>query len=109
MRPTMARTTPVITREIRESICDLARTCGISRVIVFGSRARGDNHERSDIDLAIEGGDTAAFSCDVDYEVPTLLMFDVVDLERPVSPDLLASIEREGIEIYHKPATDGTA
>lgn len=33
------------------------------QAILFGSRARGDNRERSDIDLAISGGNTAAWHC----------------------------------------------
>ena len=44
----------------------LAETCGLSRLILFGSRARGDNRERSDIDLAVSGGDVVRFSLDVE-------------------------------------------
>ena len=29
----------------------------VKKVILFGSRARGDNTERSDIDIAVYGGD----------------------------------------------------
>ena len=39
---------------IISEIKDLAIKCGVEKVILFGSRARGDNKERSDIDLAIE-------------------------------------------------------
>ena len=79
----------------------LAETCGLSRLILFGSRARGDNRERSDIDLAVSGGDVVRFSLDVE-ELPTLLSFDVVNLDGAVQPALLESIRREGITLYEK-------
>ncbi len=73
---------------------------GVEKVILFGSRARGDFRERSDIDLAFTGGDGARFSLDVEEETWTLLMFDIVNLDKPVQPELLDSIRREGIVIY---------
>lgn len=65
-------------------------------------RARGDNWERSDVDLAISGGNRTMFSLDVDEieNVPTLLMFDVVDLDSECNKDLLASIRRDGVVLY---------
>lgn len=96
----LASGTQSIPTPIVEAIRTLARKCGIERVRLFGSRARGDNHDRSDIDLAVSGGNVAEFSCDIDYETPTLLMFDVVDLDKPVNPRLLESISRDGIDLY---------
>ena len=80
----------------------MASRCGLHKVILFGSRARGDNHERSDIDLAIQGGNTTRFSLDADDEVYTLLFFDIVDLGKPVQPELLKEIERDGVVLYEK-------
>ena len=80
----------------------LAIKCGVEKVILFGSRARGDNKERSDIDLAIEGGNTALFSVEADEIISTLLMFDIVDLGGFVQDELRQSIEREGKIIYEK-------
>lgn len=37
-----------------------AKECFLDRVILFGSRARGTNRERSDIDLAVSGGNLAS-------------------------------------------------
>lgn len=71
-------------------------------MILFGSRARGDYRRTSDIDLAAEGGDFNRFALDVDEETSTLLKYDIVDLRRKVQPELLESIEREGIVIYEK-------
>lgn len=63
---------------IQKQIIELAREFGIGKVILFGSRARGDNGERSDIDLAVSGGDVMGFRLEIDDRVRTLLMFDVV-------------------------------
>ena len=87
---------------ICEGIVRLACKYGLSRVVLFGSRARGDNWERSDVDLAVAGGDIVRFSLDVDEELPTLLMFDVVNLDGPVQPELLAEIQRDGVLLYEK-------
>ena len=38
-----------------QQLADLARDHGAERLVLFGSRARGDNRERSDIDLAVYG------------------------------------------------------
>jgi len=87
---------------IGEGIVRLARKYGLSRVVLFDSRARGDNWERSDVDLAVAGGDVVRFSLDVDEELPTLLMFDVVNLDDPVQPELLEEIQRDGVLLYEK-------
>ena len=87
---------------IVDSIAGLARQCNLDKLILFGSRARGDNRERSDIDLAIQGGDTVAFAVSADEDIPTLLMFDVVDLDKPVQKELLEEIRRDGVVIYEK-------
>lgn len=84
------------------AIIDLAKKYNIKRLLIFGSRARGDYKERSDIDLAVSGGDVVGFAVDVDDEVPTLLMFDVVNLDGVVQEELLESIAKEGKVIYEK-------
>lgn len=89
-------------KPIIDSISSLARQCNLNKVILFGSRARGTNRERSDIDLAIQGGDTVAFAASVDEDIPTLLLFDVVDLEKPVQTELLDEIRKDGVIIYEK-------
>lgn len=87
---------------IKQDIIRLARGCGVNKVILFGSRARGDYKSRSDIDLAVSGGDIARFRTEIDEAVRTLLMFDVVTLDEPVQKRLLESIEKEGILLYEK-------
>lgn len=85
-----------------EEILAMAKKYQLDKVILFGSRARGDYQERSDIDLAVMGGDVVRFSCDVQEDTNTLLMFDVVDLGGAVQQELLESIQEEGIILYEK-------
>lgn len=88
---------PVVIKEIRQ----MAQRCGLVRVILFGSRARGDFTKVSDIDLAVTGGNTARFALDIE-ETSTLLCFDVVDLDKPVQKELRQAIADEGIVLYEK-------
>ena len=88
--------------QLEAEICALAKKHGLKKVILFGSRARGTNYERSDVDLAVSGGDTLNFSFDVDEETNTLLMFDVVNLDEHVSEELLSDIKRDGVMLYEK-------
>ena len=83
-------------------ICELAEKYRLDKVILFGSRARGDFHRTSDIDLAICGGDTTRFTLDVDELTDTLLKYDVVNLDGTVQKELLDSIHREGKVLYEK-------
>ena len=58
-----------------------AKKYSVTKIILFGSRARGTNTERSDIDIAVYGGDFEHFYWDVKENVPSLLMFDVVQAD----------------------------
>ena len=48
-----------IPERVLKDISAFAKKYSINKVILFGSRARGDNTERSDIDIAVYGGDYA--------------------------------------------------
>ena len=72
------------------------------RIILFGSRVRGDFNKTSDIDIAIETDKNALPLKDIlDDDINTLLKFDVVDLST-ASVELKKEIEKEGIVIYEK-------
>ena len=81
-------------------IVAIAKSHKIEKLLLFGSRARGDNNEHSDIDLAVAGGDVLGFSLDVDEKTNTLLSFDVVDLGEQISAVLRREIERDGVDLY---------
>lgn len=89
-------------KRIEEDIIKIAKKNGIKKIILFGSRARGDNSERSDIDLAVSGGNAWNFYYDIEEEAWTLLMFDVVDMDKGISKELQAEIDRDGVIIYEE-------
>ena len=91
-----------IKMKVIQEILQLEKTNSVKKVVLFGSRARGDYKERSDIDLAFQGGNSSRFILDVDEETSTLLEFDIIDLDKPVRAELLDSIKREGILLYEK-------
>ena len=84
------------------AIKKLAIKYDVDKVILFGSRARGDYHRTSDIDLAVCGGNITHFTLDVEEQTPTLLKYDVVNLDGPVQTELREVIEQEGIILYEK-------
>ena len=81
----------------------IRRSRSVERIILFGSRARGDHDERSDIDLGIACPDASpdewATIWNVVDEAPTLLNVDLVRLEH-VDDALRQEIEREGVVLY---------
>ena len=87
---------------IEQDIISIAIKNDIKKLILFGSRARGDFKRTSDIDLAVEGGNISAFAVQVDEEVSTLLEFDFINLDGRVQKELLESIRREGVLLYEK-------
>ena len=91
-----------IREELEQEIIELAIKYQIKKVIVFGSRARGDYRRTSDIDLAVAGGNISAFTVDIDELTTTLLEYDIVDLDGSVQKELLETIKKEGIVVYEK-------
>ena len=87
---------------ISREISTFARKHSVQKVVLFGSRARGDNTERSDIDIAVYGVDFDAFYWDIKENVHSLLMFDVVEMDNSVSKDLIGEIQKDGVIIYEK-------
>ncbi len=91
-----------VREEVEKEIIEIAKRNHLKKVIFFGSRARGDFKRTSDIDLAVSGGDISLFCVEIEEETPTLLEFDVVDLDKPVQQELRKSIENEGIVLYEE-------
>ena len=88
-------------RILRE-LFSFAQTHSITKIILFGSRARGTNTERSDIDIAVYGGDFDSFYWDVKEKIHSLLMFDIVQADAPISAELKEEIGNDGVVIYEK-------
>ena len=69
---------------------------------VLISRARGTHTERSDIDIAVYGGDFDSFYWDVKEKIHSLLMFDIIEADASISEELKQEIEKDGVTIYEK-------
>ena len=88
-------------RVLRE-LSFFAKKYSVEKMILFGSRARGTNTERSDIDIAVYGGEFDHFYWDVKENIHSLLMFDIVQADKAISDELKQEIEKDGVTIYEK-------
>ena len=88
---------------VYQQIAQFAREAGAKRVILFGSRARGTNYPKSDIDLAIEGcPDFPALEDRLQEELWSLLRLDIVNLDARLSDELRREIARDGKVLYEE-------
>lgn len=88
---------------VYQQIVSFACDCGAEKVVLFGSRARGDNLPKSDIDIAVAGcRDFRRFSYLIDERLDTLLDIDAVNLDESLSQQLLDEIARDGVILYEK-------
>lgn len=90
--------------ELYKLIANLGKKYKAHKIILFGSRARGDERERSDIDIAVYGlhqEQYAAFRSDVN-DLPTLLQFDIVFITSQTDKLLLDNIQKDGVILMSK-------
>lgn len=83
----------------------------IKKVILFGSRAKGNYRPGSDVDLAIEAdGDShrvaILLAAKLNEESPLPYMFDVIDADGITEQPLIEHIKRVGELIYQKKVAD---
>lgn len=89
-----------------EQVREIATKHGVDKLIVFGSRARGDHSPRSDYDIAVFDKmmsplDKAYFRSEVD-EIATLKKIDIVFVQESDADELMKSILREGVVVYEQ-------
>jgi len=87
--------------QVIEYIKEIAKKYGATKVVLFGSRARGDHNERSDWDLVFFGAEeNRAYIWDkLMWESPTLNKMDVLT-ERDLTGAIAEHIKRDGVVIY---------
>ena len=94
-------------------VATLAREKRVARVILFGSRAKGNYREGSDIDLCLEAPDLDfAGQSRLESELDELLLpwkIDVLISHRIGNPELLAHVERVGKTLFQRTKTDAIA
>ena len=93
-----------------KKICDvLAKYPNVEKALLYGSRAKGNYKNGSDIDLTLVGGD------DLTLKVLYLIMDEMDDLLLPYTfdfsifrdindPDVVEHIQRAGVIFYKKKA-----
>lgn len=91
---------------IDEMIKYFVRFDNIKKAVLFGSRARGDNTERSDYDIAVYGTltvlDRAFLRTAFAEDLPTLHKIDLIFICEQKMGEFTANIEKEGKVIYEK-------
>ncbi|MTV47390.1 nucleotidyltransferase domain-containing protein [Heliobacillus mobilis] len=92
-------------KKLIENIRSIGQKYAIDKIVLFGSRARGESHRTSDIDLAVyplpEFNLTGHLSSDLD-DLDTLLKIDVVFIGVQTNRDLIEIIEKEGVLLYDR-------
>lgn len=89
-------------KKLYNQIAALAAQYGAEKLVLYGSRARGDAHERSDVDLAVYGmppEKRGVFALEAE-DLPTLLKLDIVHISPDMNAAFLRNIETEGVTLY---------
>ncbi len=91
-------------KKLFNEIAKAAKINKASKIVLFGSRARGDNRERSDIDLAVYNmpENNQLLFTEAIEQLPTLLDFDIIFVNDNTNKDLLNNIEKDGIVLMSK-------
>lgn len=95
-----------IRENLYNDIINTLKNFGVIKVIIFGSRARGDYKVNSDIDLAVifnnnEKDNFIKLQTKLE-ELNTLYKFDIVDFKSVKDDKFKKEIEKDGIIIYVK-------
>lgn len=90
--------------EIYQLIAGAGKRYKADKIILYGSRARGDNRERSDVDIAVFGmpKENQTLFTEAIEQIPTLLDFDVVFITDKTNEELLNNISKDGVTLMNK-------
>jgi len=88
---------------VYRDIIEYAKQYSVKKVVLFGSRARKTNHEKSDIDIAVYGcRDFDGFKMQVDENLWSLLEIDVINMDDAISEELRNEIKRDEVVLYEE-------
>ena len=90
---------------LKDYLYEISKKFNIIKIVLFGSRARGDFHETSDIDLAIYGNLSSIEKSLVINDIeslPYLFKFDIIFIDKNTNKELLKNIENEGIFLINR-------
>lgn len=89
---------------VLERIKEISLQYKVDKIILFGSRARGDHSSVSDYDIAIFENHLSALDkarlCDDVDEIETLKKIDIIFVQESFTDELMESIKRDGVIIY---------
>lgn len=85
----------------------LRKHANVERAYIFGSRAKGNFKNGSDVDLALKGEELdfdtiSQISYFLNEETNMPYKFDVINYHSIKEPDLVVHIDRVGIEVYNR-------
>ncbi len=93
--------------EIKKIISIFSKYPAVKSAIIFGSRAKGNYRQYSDIDIALTGTDLSLTTQQlIESEIDDLLLpykFDFAILEKIKNLNLINHIERVGKLLYSRP------
>jgi len=91
-----------LSEKLLENIVDAVRDhAQVKRIILYGSRARGNYAPTSDIDIAVELDSSAhsLLKSEIEEQIRTLLRVDIVDLSK-VPQHVKNEILTTGVTLY---------
>ena len=88
-----------------QSIQEIGQNHAVEKIVLFGSRAKGDYKSVSDIDLAIflsPESNCQGYLASELVDLDTLLKIAILFINEHIDPKLLENIKREGISLYER-------
>ena len=89
---------------VLQQIKNITLQYDVRKIVLFGSRARGDNSPVSDYDIAVFAENMTdehktRFTFDI-QEVDTLKKIDVLFIDDHTNAELMQAINKDGIVVY---------
>jgi predicted nucleotidyltransferase len=97
----------LLEKDIEEILSVLEKSPKVEKAIVFGSRAKGNFKNGSDVDIALKGKDLdfdtiSHISYQLNEETQMPYRFDLLNYYSIQEPKLKNHIDRIGIEFYNR-------
>lgn len=93
-------------KEFDEMTAIFGKFKNLEKVILYGSRAKGNYKKFSDVDITLEGGNLTLADLfqiqDLLYESDLPYMYDVSIFSSITNPDLIDHIRRRGVVIWER-------
>lgn len=93
--------------DLQKILFIIASNYKVKKAFIFGSRAKGNYKNGSDVDIALSGinidlNDISKIASTLNEETNMPYMFDVLNYDKLSNTDLIAHIDTIGIQIYSR-------